>query len=75
MNEKKTAEQVALRDISEYVQSQAKDITHLYNTFGYQLGPYGFWDNTVTIVISRMFVSAKFLYTKENRKLNKKLIK
>lgn len=73
MKNRKTAEQIALRDISQYVQSQAKDITHLHNAHGCLL--YGFWDNTVTIVISRMFVSAKFLYTKENRKLNKRLIK
>ena len=71
MAKRKTAEQVALKDISEYVQSKAKDITHLYNTHGNCL--YGFWDNNVTMVISRMFVSAKFLYTKENRKLNKRL--
>ena len=73
MNKIKTAEQVALKDISQYVQSQAEDVTHLYNAHGCLLS--GFWDNNVTMVISRMFVSAKFLYTKENRKLNKRLIK
>lgn len=73
MNVKLSAEQAALKDISKYVESEAKGITELYDS-NKELSSYGFWDNNVTIVISRMYISAKALCTKENRKLNKQIL-
>lgn len=75
MRQNETAEQVAMKDISAYVKMKANDVTILYNHLGWRLGPYSYWDNNVNMIISKMFVSAMILKTKENRKLNKKLIK
>tara|TARA_R110000824_G_scaffold371738_1_gene561502 strand:+ start:234 stop:461 length:228 start_codon:yes stop_codon:yes gene_type:complete len=74
MRKNETAEQVAMKDISNYVKLQANDITILYNQLGWRLSPYSYWDNNINMVISKMFVSVMILKTKENRKLNKKLI-
>jgi len=75
MRQNETAEQVAMKDISAYVKMKANDITILYNQVGWRLSPYSYWDNNVNMVISKMFVSVMILKTKENRKLNKIIIK
>ena len=68
---KLSAEQVALRDISEYIRLQANDIVKIERHHCYS---YGFWSNNPIILLQILFVTAGKLRTKENRKLNKKLM-